>query len=144
MKLGSYAKELQLFVKGYNRSREGLTLLMFMLLLYLCVFGTFLWMAEFDAHQDAFKAGDTSNPGFTSTPTTWYFIMATITTVGYGDHYPRASWASGLLRSGFGWLARTAVLVGAHTTYRRYSAHVPYAACSVLRAGSLATARVEA
>jgi len=88
MKLGSYAKELQLFVKGYNRSREGLTLLMFMLLLYLCVFGTFLWMAEFDAHQDAFKAGDTSNPGFTSIPTTWYFIMATMTTVGYGDHYP--------------------------------------------------------
>ena len=26
--------------------------------------------------------------GFTSIPTTWYFILATITTVGYGDHFP--------------------------------------------------------
>jgi hypothetical protein len=29
---------------------------------------------------------------FTSIPTTWYFIMATMTTVGYGDHYPMSMW----------------------------------------------------
>ena len=35
--------------------------------------------------------GGTSGPdrgGFESIPTTWYFIMATMTTVGDGDHYP--------------------------------------------------------
>lgn len=92
MKLGSYASELQLFVKGYNRSMEGLTLLMFMLLMYLCVFGTFLWMAE--ETEQRLQNGDSA--GFTSIPTTWYFIMATMTTVGYGDHYP-ITWQGKLL-----------------------------------------------
>lgn len=90
MKLGTYATELGLFVKGYHRSAEGLTLLMFMMLLYLCVFGTFLWMLEY---ADQVENG---NDGFTSIPTTWYFILATITTVGYGDHYP-GTWQGKLM-----------------------------------------------
>lgn len=32
-----------------------------------------------------------STRGFTSIPTTWYFIMATMTTVGYGDHIPKTT-----------------------------------------------------
>lgn len=40
-----------------------------------------------------------STRGFTSIPTTWYFIMATMTTVGYGDHYPVGLW--GQITAGF-------------------------------------------
>ena len=159
VKAGGALSELQLFVEGYKRAREGLLLLFFLLFLYLCVFAATLYMLEYDAKTiDCFAscmvddlgeditedgrtgadicyydvpgdgigdddddplsgrvvASDTydevTNPGglstvpgrigtmcddcgcatrgFTSIPTTWYFIMATMTTVGYGDHYP--------------------------------------------------------
>ena len=48
LKVGSFASDLQVFVDGMSRAREGLLLLSFLLLLYLCVFGTLLYMCEFD------------------------------------------------------------------------------------------------
>eukprot|EP01052_Picozoa_sp_SAG31_P001816 SAG31_NODE_61_length_29286_cov_444.645973_9_plen_538_part_00 len=162
LKVGNYMHELHLFVEGYQRSRDGLVLLLCMLLLYLCVFGSILYLIEYPTQTiDCFKGcghaecygkhkggvpGDFINwdmhvdcaqnldlewnvvrgdnagfttlasdnvirdeqllqlqlqnmtcreccPGcvhrpFTSITTTWYFILATMTTVGYGDHYP--------------------------------------------------------
>jgi hypothetical protein len=158
LKVGNFMHELQLFVEGYRRSRDGLTLLLCMLLLYLCVFGAILYLIEYPGqtsdcfgndgcgHPECFQdyddeiygkvvgwdmkidcdsVGDgewgadgnanskdgfgywkyTGNTtyldstcrtccagcvtrGFTSITTTWYFILATMTTVGYGDHYP--------------------------------------------------------
>ena len=43
-------------------------------------------MLEYDDQRLA------GNTGFTSIPTTWYYICATMTTVGYGDHYPITPW----------------------------------------------------
>jgi hypothetical protein len=153
VKAGGALGELQLFIEGYKRAREGLLLLFFLLFLYLCVFAALLYLLEYDAKTiDCFGScmvddlgndlemdgrtgadicfydveGDGSElddvkvvasdtwsedhpvglgtvpgeigaacdacgcltRGFTSIPTTWYFIMATMTTVGYGDHYP--------------------------------------------------------
>ena len=165
MKMGNYMHELGLFLEGYKRSRDGLILLLCMLALYLCVFGSILYLIEYpqqsvdcfdgcgheecyasfedgisgdvvnwdmlidcegsvDAEWEVFRDYDGSVPtgsftnlqsgnltrayemlasqnttcreccascvhrGFTSITTTWYFILATMTTVGYGDHYP--------------------------------------------------------
>lgn len=91
LKVGSYAEDLQLFVEGMRRSGEGLLVLTFLLGLYLVVFAALLYEIERDAQRDPLALPGTSGPdrgGFESIPTTWYFIMATMTTVGYGDHYP--------------------------------------------------------
>ena len=64
-------------------------LLFFLLLLYLCVFAAILYALEYDAQKDCAQCSDDgfgcscpSKLGFTSIPTTWYFIIASMTTVG--------------------------------------------------------------
>jgi hypothetical protein len=98
LKVGSFAGDLQIFVDGMALAQEGLALLGFVLMLYLCVFGSFLYMIEHEVQAD--RTGKLCCPagtlpgdcdgaisphcpmwargGFTSIPTTWYFILATV------------------------------------------------------------------
>jgi hypothetical protein len=173
LKAANFMHEIHLFLEGYKQSRDGLMLLMCMLLFYLCIFGSVLYLCEYDIqtelcfgddgcghaecwadHDDGIYGkvvgwkmpidcdglsnkplgaelsaddllADGSSPGwsddengfmrysgdaahlesncrtccadcvkrgFTSILTTWYFILATMTTVGYGDHYPESNW----------------------------------------------------
>eukprot|EP01047_Picozoa_sp_COSAG01_P008261 COSAG01_NODE_323_length_18848_cov_144.375273_11_plen_386_part_00 len=82
LKFGGYADDLQLFVEGFRRSSEGLAVLGFLLALYLCVGGSILYMLEEPAQRAAARGG------FESIPSAWYFVVASMTTVGYGDQYP--------------------------------------------------------
>lgn len=96
MKIGSFAEELQVFSKGVKEATPGLTLLCFMLMIYLVVFGAFFNLLEDEAHRN-YPCGtaDTSvdcvpegKNGFESIPAAIWFVLATLTTVGYGDVYP--------------------------------------------------------
>ena len=76
LKVGSYDETLILFVQGFGRCRDGLTLLLFLLMMYLCCFSAFLYMFEYDAQVKchAGELPDVSCPsirGFTSIPTSW-------------------------------------------------------------------------
>ena len=53
LKAGSFLKELQLFVWGYVRAREGLLLLFFLLFMYLACFGAILYLVEYDSQSEA-------------------------------------------------------------------------------------------
>ena len=44
--MGTYDETLRLFVEGFGRCRDGLTLLLFLLMMYLCCFAAFLHMFE--------------------------------------------------------------------------------------------------
>jgi hypothetical protein len=95
LKVGHFADDLQLFAEGAKRSGQGLMVLLFLLLLYLCLAGSILYMIEHDAQieyaegkYDCTKYACPGERGFSSIPATWYFIIASTTTVGYGDMYP--------------------------------------------------------
>lgn len=96
MRHGSLVDDLEVFSKGLVQATPGLTLLFFMLMIYLVVFGAFLNMLEDQAHR-SYPCGtvDTSTgcvpegkDGFESIPAAIWFVLATLTTVGYGDVYP--------------------------------------------------------
>jgi hypothetical protein len=53
LKAGNFANELQVFIWGYVRAREGLLLLFFLLFLYLCLFAALLYMVEYDSQSEA-------------------------------------------------------------------------------------------
>jgi voltage-gated potassium channel len=93
LKVGSFANDLMIFVEGMRRAREGLILLLFLTGLYLCVFAAVLYALEYESQQECRKCSDDgygcscpSKLGFTSIPTTWYFIIASMTTVGCAWH----------------------------------------------------------
>eukprot|EP01052_Picozoa_sp_SAG31_P001811 SAG31_NODE_61_length_29286_cov_444.645973_4_plen_310_part_00 len=83
VKLGSFELYLGLVVESLRRSRVGLSLFLYLVVLFTVIMATFMYMIE-------------GNPNFTnaqplkflSIPTTSWCIFVTMSSVGYGDMFP--------------------------------------------------------
>lgn len=76
LKLGRYTRAGRFLVMAVYRSREKIFIFMFFVLTLVVIFGTIMYLIEGEAN------------GFTSIPTSIYWAIVTLTTVGYGDISP--------------------------------------------------------
>lgn len=76
LKLGRYTRAGRFLVMAMYRSREKIFIFMFFVLTIVVIFGTIMYLVEGEAS------------GFTSIPTSIYWAIVTLTTVGYGDISP--------------------------------------------------------
>jgi len=77
-KLGRYSSSLRLFGRVFRNKKEELTVTMMVMLMMILMSASFMYFAENEAQPDKF-------PDIPST--VWWAVM-TLTTVGYGDVFP--------------------------------------------------------
>lgn len=100
LKFVKYSEELQLFTLVMRKSTDALLLLFFLSSVAMVLCGSLVYFAEmgtYDPLKGTYmrrtKLGDNLEPSpFTSIPASMYWVVASITTVGYGDYFPTSDW----------------------------------------------------
>ena len=90
-KFGRHSTQLQLIIGGMRKSLWPLALVFLMLSLALIMFGTAMYMVErgsWEASKNCYVRPDGLCSPFESIPKSFWWGIATLTTVGYGDVYP--------------------------------------------------------
>jgi hypothetical protein len=90
-KFGRHSTQLQLIMGGLKKSVWPLVLVFMMLALALVMFGTAMFMVErgkWDSVAQCYVRSDGQCSPFQSIPQSFWWGIATLTTVGYGDVYP--------------------------------------------------------
>jgi voltage-gated potassium channel len=112
-KLADYVAEYQLLGEALAASRRKILVFLTAVLMVVLVLGTLLYVVEGPQH------------GFTDIPTSVYWAITTITTVGFGDITPKTDAgrfiASVMMLIGWGTLAVPTGIVTAEMTARHHS-----------------------
>lgn len=78
IKVGTFKENLDLVVEALRRSKSGLLLLVYLVLIFMVIMSSILYMVE-EADPDT---------SFSDIPSTFWCTIVTMTSVGYGDMYP--------------------------------------------------------
>lgn len=83
IKIGSYAENLSIVLEALKRSKTGLLLMIYLVILFTIVMASLLYMVEGDPQVEG-----ASSSVFVSIPHTFWCIIVTMSSVGYGDMFP--------------------------------------------------------
>ena len=105
LKLGAYVQEFAALGRALSASRRKITVFLSFVIMVAVIMGTLMYVVEGPAH------------GFTSIPTSVYWAITTMTTVGFGDITPKTDLgraiASVMMLMGWGTLAVPTGIVSA-------------------------------
>src|SRR5690606_4262996 len=122
LKLVRYIGESNMLWKALKASRAKIAVFLYAVVILCVIMGTVMYLIEGDA-----------NSGFTSIPTSIYWCIVTLTTVGYGDIAPVTVVgqfiASFIMIIGYGIIAVPTGIVSAEYTRQDRKIHVNTQAC---------------
>ncbi|MCL7410341.1 MAG: ion transporter [Methanosarcinaceae archaeon] len=109
LKLVNYLSEADMLIKALRASRQKITLFLFAVVNLVIILGSTMYVIEGAEH------------GFTSIPTSIYWAVITLTTVGYGDIVPQTPLGQGLasviMIVGYGIIAVPTGIITAEIAY---------------------------